>query len=196
MNSTIQYQGYTIKAPPGPSDQGDFAASPTDMQVISQVDNTFAVDSGDDVVLVPGTLTFQCRWVCVLSVMAQQAAETQSVQMTSGVTTTDSDTKTFSESLGVSGEVGGGEIPGKVGMALIASFSQSQTHSVALSVARTFTQSYSAQPGTTLQVWQLHSEYIAEYSHDGQDYRYVLCNEGDPNNSPILELTFPEQAGG
>jgi hypothetical protein len=40
MNSTIQYQGYTIKAPPGPSDQGDFAASPTDMQVISQVDNT------------------------------------------------------------------------------------------------------------------------------------------------------------
>jgi hypothetical protein len=128
--------------------------------------------------------------------MAQQAAETQSVQMTSGVTTTDSDTKTFSESLGVSGEVGGGEIPGKVGMALIASFSQSQTHSVALSVARTFTQSYSAQPGTTLQVWQLHSEYIAEYSHDGQDYRYVLCNEGDPNNSPILELTFPEQAGG
>jgi hypothetical protein len=127
MNSTIQYQGYTIKAPPGPSDQGDFAASPTDMQVISQVDNTFAVDSGDDVVLVPGTLTFQCRWVCVLSVMAQQAAETQSVQMTSGVTTTDSDTKTFSESLGVSGEVEGGEIPGKVGMALSASFSQSQT---------------------------------------------------------------------
>jgi hypothetical protein len=196
MNSTIEYQGYTIKAPPSPSDQGGFTASPTDMQVISQVDNTFAVDSGDDVVLVPGTLTFQCRWVCVLSVMAQQAAETQSVSITTGVTTTDSDTKTFAQNMGISGEVGGGEIPGKLGATLSASFSQSQTHSVMLSVARTFTQTYSAQPGTTLQVWQLHSEYIAEYSHDGQDHRDVLCNDGDPSNSPILELTFPEQAGG
>jgi hypothetical protein len=128
--------------------------------------------------------------------MAQQAAETQSVSITSGVTTTESDTKTFAQGMGISGEVGGGEIPAKVGAQLSASFSQSQTHSVALSVARTFTQTYSAQPGTTLQVWQLHSEYIAEYSHDGQDYRYVLCSDGDPSNSPILELTFPEQAGG
>jgi hypothetical protein len=42
MTSTIGYQGYTIKAPPSPSDQGGFTASPTDMQVIDYVDNTFA----------------------------------------------------------------------------------------------------------------------------------------------------------
>jgi hypothetical protein len=197
MISTIEYQGYTIKAPLSPLDQGGFTVSPTDMQVVSQVDNTFVVDgdSGDENVLVFGTLTFQCRWVCIFSVMAQQAVETQSISITSGVTTTDSDTKTMALGLGISGEAPG-EILTKVGVTLSASFSQSETHSVALSAARTFTQAFSAQPGTTLQVWQLHSEYIAEYSHGGQDYRYVLCNDGDPGNSPILELTFPEQAGG
>jgi hypothetical protein len=198
MLSSIEYQGYTIKAPKGPSGQGEFTSNPTEVQIISQVDQMLVFtdpptfDSvmsgrGADNELVPGTVTFRCWWKQLWSTVAQDSDVQMAVNYTVGVTTTDSDTTTFGMTFGVEGA-------GLAGLsaALSASFSQSTTHSVALAESRSVTQSFTAKPGTTLQVWQLHSEYIAEFDKDGKSYRYVLSTAGSLQDGVILALTFPE----
>ena len=200
MLSTIEYQGYTIKAPPGPSEQGDLAPHPTPLQVVSQVDQNLVYTpppeeqilqrlKGDVPInqLVPGTVTFQCYWDTIFNAIAQDTQVSKSVSYTTGVTTTDSETTTFGLSLGVEG----GGLDG-IKAALGASFSESETHSVALSQSRTVTETYTAMPGTTVQVWQLHSEYIAEYEKDGKTYRYKLADAGSAEDGLVLALTFPE----
>jgi hypothetical protein len=200
MLSTIEYQGYTIKAPEGPSEQGSFTQHPTPMQVVSQVDQqlvyteppTFENVMGQKPAneLVPGTVTFQCYWDTVCNVVAQDTQVNKSVTYTTGVTTTKSDTTTFGLTFGVEGGVLDG-----IKAALGISFSESETHSVSLSESRSVTQSYTALPGTTLQVWQLHAQYVAEFDKDGKTYRYVLSNAGTDEEGLILALTFPETAG-
>jgi hypothetical protein len=112
------------------------------------------------------------------------------VTYTAGVTTTDSETKTFGMTLGVEGGVLAG-----IKAALSASFSQSETHSVAISESHSVTRTCTAEPGTTLQVWQLHTEYIAEFEKDGESYRYVLSVAGSVEDALVLlGLTFPERA--
>src|SRR5262249_232279 len=46
----------------------------------------------------------------------------------------------------------------------------------------------------TLQVWQLHAEYVAECEKDGQTYRSVLKVAGSVEDGVVLALTFPETA--
>ena len=199
MLSSIEYQGYTITAPAGPSEQGTLTTHPTPMQVVSQVDQQLVFweqPSLDTVTgespaneLVPATVTFQCYWDTIYNAVAQDTQVTESVTYTSGVTTTESDTKTFGLTLGVEA----GALEG-IKAALGASFSVSETHSVALSASRSVTQSYTALPGTTLQVWQLHAEYVSEFEKDGQKHRSVLSNAGSEGDGLVLALTFPETA--
>ncbi len=193
---SILYQGYTITAPDGPSDQGNFTTFPTPVQVVSQVDSQFvytkpvtpAIALGQEAAneLVPGTMTLQCYWNTVFNVVAQDTEVTQSVQCTTGVTTSDADTQTFAMSLGVTADL----LPG-VSAALSATFSQAETHTVAISQSRSVTQTCVAKPGTTLQVWQLHADYIAEFAVDGTSYRNVLSTAGSVEEGLILALTFP-----
>ena len=200
MLSTIEYQGYTIAAPAGPSDQGEFVSHPTPMQVISQVDQqlvyvepvSYQTLTGEQPAneLVPGTVTFQCYWDTIYTVVAQNTEATEAVTYTVGVTSTDSETTTFGLSFGVEG----GALAG-LKAALSASFSTSETHSVALSESRSVTESYKALPGTTLQVWQLHAEYVSEYEKDGKTYRSVLSTAGSAQDGLVLALTYPETSG-
>lgn len=199
MLSSIAYQGYTITAPEAPSEAGSFTPHPTPLQVVTQVDNTFvwtpphAADieavtgEAQPNELVEGTLAFQCYWDSIFNVVAQDTQVQQSVTYTTGVTTSDSDTKTFGLALGVEADI----IPG-VAASLSATFSKAETHTVTLSESRSVTQSFTALPGTTLQVWQLHAQYIAEYEHGGETYRYVLEACGSVENGVILALTHPE----
>ena len=70
MPLIVQYLGYSIAAPDGPSKQGSFTSHPTPAQVISQVDNEFVytepvtveVVMGEQPAneLIWGTLTLQC----------------------------------------------------------------------------------------------------------------------------------------
>jgi len=196
----ILYQGYTIAAPDGPSDQGNFTTFPTPVQTVSQVDSQFvytkpvtpAIALGQEAAneLVPGTVTLQCYWNTVFNVVAQDTEVTQSVQYTTGVTTSDADTQTFGMTFGVTANI----LPG-VSAALSATFSQSEAHTVSISQSRSVTQSYSAKPNTTLQVWQLHADYIAEFAVDGTSYRNVLSTAGSVEDGLIVALTFPEAAG-
>lgn len=200
MVTTIQYQGYTIKAPAGPSEQGDFTAHPTPMQFVSRVDEqllyteppSFETVLGEKPAneLVPGTVTFQCYWDTIANVMAQDTQVTKSVTYTTGITTIDSETTKFSLAFGLDATLLEG-----LKATLGATFSKEETHSVALSETRSVTESYQAMPGTTLQVWQLHAEYIAEFEKDGKTYRYSLANAGTAEDGLILALTFPEEAG-
>jgi hypothetical protein len=172
------------------------------MQVISQVDHTFywkpenakTVEALTGTVVaeqpVDGTVTFQCYWDSICNVVAQDTEVQQSVTYTTGVTTSDSDQKTFGMQFGVEADI----IPG-IGASLSASFSESETHTVALAVSRGLTRSFKVLPNTTLQVWQLHAQYIAEYDHDGQTYRYTLESCGSGEEGVILALTYPETAG-
>ena len=199
MLTSILYQGYTIAAPDGPADQGTLTTHPSPVQIISQVDTQFvynkpltpeiALGREASNELVPGTLTLQCYWDTVFNVVAQDTQVTQSVTYTTGVTTTDADTQTFAMTFGVTADL----LPG-ISAALSATFTQSETHSVAVSESRSITQSYAAVAGTTLQVWQLHADYIAEFEKDGTSYRYVLSVAGSAENGLILAMTFPETA--
>jgi hypothetical protein len=200
MLTTIEYQGYTIKAPAGPSEQGNFTPHPTPTQVVQRVDVPFLLywepPSFDTLVgnspaneLIPGTVTFQCYWDTIANVVAQQAQATKSVEYAAGITTTDSDTKKFSVALGLESATLEG-----LKATLSATFSTEETHSVALSESRTIKESYTAMPGTTLQVWQLHAEYIVEFEKDGKSYRYTLAHGAVPDDGCILELSFPEAA--
>ena len=198
MPIIIQYQGYSIAAPDGPSEQGSFTPHPTPVQIISQVDNEFVytepvtmeVVMGEQPAneLIWGTLTLQCYWDTLYNRMAQESQITDSVSFTSGITTTDSDATTFGLQLGVSG----GVLPA-ITAALTASFSKTETHSVALSESKTETLSVVVMPQTTLQVWQLHADYISEYEKDGKTYRYMLSDSGSIKDGLILALTFPEK---
>jgi hypothetical protein len=60
--------------------------------------------------------------------------------------------------------------------------------------SRTVTETYTALPRTTLQVWQLHAEYVVEYENDGQTYRSVPKVAGSVEDGVVLALTFPETA--
>lgn len=198
MLATIDFQGYRIDAPPGPPEQGSLASHPTAVQVVSQVDQQLVYWAPDQYVaavegrpaneLVSGTVTFQCYWDTIFNAVAQDTQVTQSVTYTSGIVTTDTDTRTFGMSLGVEGAVDG------IKAALGASFSVSEAHSVALSESRSVTQSFTALPGTTLQVWQLYAQYITEFEKDGQAYRAVLTNAGAVEDGLVVALTFPEAA--
>src|SRR5262249_103858 len=133
MLTTIEYQGYTIKAPPGPSEQGDFSPHPTQRQIVSQVDQqlvyteppSFETVMGDKPAneLVPGTVTFQCYWDTIANVMAQDTQVTKSVQYMTGITTTDSETKKFSMTFGLDAA-----IPEALKASLSATFSTEETH--------------------------------------------------------------------
>lgn len=196
MLSTIDFQGYRIDAPPGPPEQGSFTSHPTAVQVVSQVDQQLvywapdqyaaAVEGQPANELIWGTVTFQCYWDTIYNAVAQDTQSTLAVTYTSGVTTTDSDTKTFGMSFGVEAGIEG------IKAALGASFSVSETHSVALSETRSVTQSYTAMPGTTLQVWQLYAQYITEFEKDGEVHRAMLTNAGSVEDGLILALTFPD----
>jgi hypothetical protein len=198
MPLIIQYQGYSITAPDGPSEQGSFTSHPTRVQVVSQIDNQFVFTEPVtmDVLLgeqpanelIWGTLTLQCYWDTLYNRMAQESQITDSVSFTSGITTTDSETTTFGLTLGVSA----GALP-EITAALTASFSKAETHSVALSESKTESLSVVVMPQTTLQVWQLHSDYISEFEKDGKTYRYVLSDSGSIKDGLILALTFPEK---
>ena len=200
MLTTIEYQGYTIKAPDGPSEQGSFTAHPTPNQIISQVDQqlvytepvSYETVMGEKPAneLVPGTVTFQCYWDTVANVVAQDAEANKSVQYTTGITTTDSETQKFSFTFGL-------DVPvlEVLKATLSTAFSSEETHSVSLTATRTVTESYKAVAGTTLQVWQLHAEYIAEFEKDGKTYRYSLAQAGSADDGCILLLTYPEDAG-
>lgn len=85
-------------------------------------------------------------------------------------------------------------LPSGIKAALSAAFSLSETHSVAVSESRSVTQAYTAMAGTTLQVWQLHAEYISEYEKDGETHRSVLKVAGSIEDGVVLALTFPEAA--
>jgi hypothetical protein len=197
MLTTIEYQGYTIKAPDGPSEQGSFTAHPTPTQIVSQVDQQLVYTepvSYETVMgqkpaneLVPGTVTFQCYWDTIANVVAQDAQANKSVQYTTGITTTDSETKKFSMTFGLDGPVL--EV---LKATLSATFSSEETHSVSLTETRSVTESYTTLPGTTLQVWQLHAEYIAEFEKDGKTYRYTLAQAGSSDDGCVLMLTYPE----
>lgn len=199
MIESIEYQGYTLTAPAGPSDQGVLTPHPTPVQIVSQVDQqlvftepvTLDVALGKSPAneLVSGTVTFQCYWDTIYNAVAQDTQISESVTYTTGVTTTDSDTTTFAMTFGVEGNLFEG-----IKAALSATFTQSETHSVAISKSRSITQSYTALPGTTLQVWQLHAEYVAEFEKDGTSYRYVLSVAGSAQDGLVLALTFPETA--
>jgi hypothetical protein len=200
MLTTIEYQGYTIKAPEGPPEQGAFTPHPTPMQVVSQVDQQLVYNeplSYETVMgekpaneLVPGTVTFQCYWDTIANVVAQDAQANKSVQYTTGITTTDSETKKFSLMFGLDSAILEG-----LKATLSATFSTEETHSVSLTESRTTTESYTALPGTTLQVWQLHAQYIAEFEKDGKTYRYTLAQAGSADDGCVLAFTFPEAAG-
>ena len=199
MFATVQYQGYTITAPPVPSDQGQFTSHPTAVQVVSQVDQnllfveptTFETILGETPAneLVPGTVTLQCYWDTVYNVAAQDTQASQTVTYAIGITSTDSETTTFGLTFGVEG----GAIAG-LAAALSATFSTSETHSVSLTKTNSIAETYTALPGTTLQVWQLHAEYIAEFEKDGKTYRNVLRTAGSAQDGLVLALTFPESA--
>jgi hypothetical protein len=149
MLSTIQYQGYTIKAPDPPSDAGDFTSHPTPTQLISRVHRTLywkpanaealELITGKEVAGQPveGTVTFQCYWDSIFKVVAQDTQVQQAVTYTTGVTTTYSDTKEFGMQFEIKDEI----IPG-ISASLSASFSESETHTVALSASQSLTQSF------------------------------------------------------
>jgi len=163
-----------------------------DQQLVYTEPPSFETVMGDKPAneLVPGTVTFQCYWDTIANVMAQDTQVTKSVQYMTGITTTDSETKKFSMTFGLDAA-----IPEALKASLSATFSTEETHSVALTQTRSVTESYTAMPGTTLQVWQLHAEYIAEFEKDGKTYRYSVANAGTAEDGLILALTFPETAG-
>ena len=201
MLTTIEYQGYTIKTPEAPSEPGDFKTSPTKVQIIDQVDQTFywrapnaeakefLTGTVEPEVSVEGTVTFQCYWESIDSVVLQNTQEQESTSYITGITTSDSDTKTFGMAFGVEADI----LPG-IGASLSASFSQSETHTVSLAASRSESKSFTGLPGTTLQVWQLHAQYVAEYQYDGQAYRHELESCGSKGAGVILGLTYPENA--
>lgn len=195
----IQFQGYTIQAPDPPSEPGDFLDHPTAVQVVSQVDQqvVHSYPPSMDILLgetpanelVWGTVTFQCYWDTIFNAIAQDSQVQESVAFTVGVTTSDSETTSFGMTFGIEAPI----LPG-IKAALSATFSQSETHSVAVSESQTITHTFTAVPGTTLQVWQLHAQYIVEYEKDGQTYRHVLSNDGSPADGVVLALTYPVAA--
>jgi hypothetical protein len=199
MLTSIEYQGYTITAPAGPSDQGSFTSNPTPVQIVSQVDQQLvytepltydvAMRQAPANELIWGTVTFQCYWDTIFNAVAQDTEVNESVTYTTGVTTSDSDTKAFGMTFGVEGDL----LPG-IKAALGASFSQSETHSVEVSESRAVTWTYKALPGTTVQIWQLHADYIAEFQKDGTPYRNKLSVAGSAEDGLVLALTFPETA--
>ena len=203
MSTTIVFQGFRIGAPDSPTGQGEFVASPTPdpAQVVSQVDAQLlywkegppietasgigalgATTPVSEPVL--GTVTFQCWWVCLWQAQAEATELGETVTYTTGITTTDTDTKTFG--LTLAGEI---SVPG-IKEALSGSFSQAESHSVSLTETRSVTQIFKASPGETVQIWQLYSEYVTEFTKDGQDYRAKLTNAVG-SDAPILALTFP-----
>jgi hypothetical protein len=204
MSMTIVFQGFRIGAPESPTGPGEFVDSPSTPeapQVVSQVDAQLLYwKDGPPVVAVSGigalgsttresepiwgTITLQCWWVSLWHAQAEGAELGETIAYTTGITTTDMDTKTFGMSL--AGET---SVPG-IKQALSGSFSQAESHSVSLSESRSVTQIFKAMPGQTVQIWQLYSEYITQFTKDGTDYRARLTN-AEGTDAPILERTFP-----
>jgi hypothetical protein len=197
MSQTIIWQGYTIAVPDPPTVDG-YTTHPTPLQVISQIDNQFLVwDPQQSVAgvdlprnnrLVGGTLTYQCWWDVVFEAEQDNSQTTAAFNYTVGVSTSDSDTTEFGMQFGLTSGIP--DLPG-ISAALTVSFKESHTHTISLTKQTSVTKTYTGQPNTRVQVWQLHNQYIAEYPVDGGEWKRFVLEAVD---GPSKTLTYPEDA--
>lgn len=202
---TTTFQGFTIQDPPAPSGTRGFQPSPTPWQVVDQNDTAMleyvrpavpadlkqGIATTADVLShalvkesVPGIVTWYCRWVSLFENYNDKNSESEmKKEYSTGVTTTD--TKSFGMTLGLAEEVAADAIKA----ALNVAFSFSSEHSVSLSKSETTSRTFKAEPQTTMQVWQLQSAYVTEFtSMDGQKHSETLMDSSA--DTPMLTRTF------
>lgn len=131
-------------------------------------------------------------WDQIYSDNVQKAQTTFGKQVTEGVTTTDSETKEFTESIGITQHYEANLLFLKASTELSLSFSakQSYSHSITLSKAVTKTRQWTIGENTFYQLWQL---YVKFANDDGKFIRqnldrYQLLTYPHETNSMVMQL--------
>lgn len=168
--ATISLQGFTINLPAAPTYQGP-VSSPTSVQTVAStlvdVSSDAAVATGASstgIAASPGgatTVLVQFQWVCLQSVTNTTATENSgTTSVTSGVTSTDTETEEFATSIGMSATASYGAIAAEIN----ASFTQTQSMStsVALETATTASTTYNVNANSTAQIWQLYQYLVSQ----------------------------------
>jgi len=155
-NNQVNYQGFLITPPASPSGPGQFVTSPTPIQTVVQTSIQTSPGSREDP---PTYVTVQAQfyWYCVYQAEAQANPDSQSVSVTTGVTSSDSTTLQFASSIGAEISEGFGPISAK----LNASFTQTTgiTTTISLNSSTTTQNNYSVGAETTGQNWQLYQVF-------------------------------------
>ena len=171
---TGKMYGFDIPNPPNILDHGQFISTPTTSIRVAdrrEIINTLGkwdhhsgfMDSnhywGSITLQKASIITLDFHWESLCDMVAESVPQDRENKVTEGIVTTDSETHSFTKSIGA--EVGG-EGKGLSGK-LSASLSQTDSteHSVSISKGKTNTRIFHCPKNTTIQVWQL----IATFSH-------------------------------
>jgi hypothetical protein len=150
--SPIVVQGFDITPPASPPAQGQFITSPTPLQAVAKTTIQTGPAQGENPPpTVPVAAQFQ--WVTVYQAQTQRDPAKQSVSVTTGVTSSESQTQQFAVSIGMEEGASFGPISAKLNESFTATMGTTTT--ISMSSSTTVQNEFSVEPETTGQFWQL-----------------------------------------